>query len=169
MHPSRGEVGTWLCLLACLLLLRALSCMGCINDVRVGQWVVCMLFSYYVEWSGLVRPSFVWCGQDWYSCALCGVCLYAAQLLHSVVRTGTAVLCVVTVYMLLSYHTVWSGLVQLCFVWCGQDLYGCTLCGVCMLFTYHMVWSGLVQLCFVWCLPLYGLDTRPCRGMDTCV
>ena len=127
--------------------------MGCINDVRVGQWVVCMLFSYYVEWSGLVRPSFVWCGQDWYSCALCGVCLYAAQLLHSVVRTGTAVLCV-----------VWSGLVQLYFVWCGQYWYSCTLCGVVrtgtavlcvvsvyMLLSYYTVWSGLVQLYFVWC------------------
>ena len=63
------------------------GCMGCLNGLRAGQWVVCMLFSYYMVWSGLVQLSFVWCGQDWYSCALCGVC------------------------MLFSYHTFWSGLV----------------------------------------------------------
>ena len=122
--------GWYLAVAACF------GCMGCLNGVRVGQWVVCMLFSYYMVWSGLVRLSFVWCGQDWYSCALCGVCLYAVQLSHSVVRTGIDILCVVSVCC--------SVITQ-----CGQVWYGCALCEVC--------------LCMGWTLDHGGGWTPVCR------
>ena len=104
--------------------------------VRIGTAALC------VVWSGLVQLCFVWClsvccsvithfGWDWYSCALCGVCLYAVQLSRSVVRTGIAILCVVSVCC--------SVITQ-----CVQDWYSYTVCGVCMLLCYHTVWSGLV-------------------------
>ena len=76
--------------------------------VRIGTAVLC------VVWSGLVQLYFVWCGQDWYSCALCGVCLYAVQLSQCGQDWYGYTLC--GVCMLLSYHTLWSGLVRLCFV-----------------------------------------------------
>ena len=168
MHTSRGQVGTGCACCCCVLWLQGVSkwsacwTVGCLyavqllhGVVRIGTAVLC------VVWSGLVRLSFVWCGQDWYGCPLCGV-----------VRIGTAVLCV-----------VWSGLVQLCFVWClyavqlshilvgtgiavlcvvsvccsvithfGRDWYSCALCGVCLYavqLSQILVGTGTAVLCVV--------------------
>ena len=108
--------------------------------VRTGTAVLC------VVWSGLVQLCFVWClsvccsvitqcGQDWYSCTLCGDCLYAAQLSHSVVRPRTAVFCV-----------VWSGPVWLYFVWCMYAVHlshGVVRTGTAVLcVVYASVWVG---------------------------